>query len=125
MPRLADVVIVGGGIGGASLALALAASGLGVTVIESTVEYGDRVRGECIVAWGVNEARRLGVEDVLLKAGGTDFPAREPRSIFWRPAELPVCRGATRLPEQNPLVPAQRSPATTPGLRNHSPTASC
>ena len=74
MPRLADVVIVGGGIGGASLALALAASGLGVTVIESTVEYGDRVRGECIVAWGVNEARRLGVEDVLLKAGARLSP---------------------------------------------------
>ena len=39
-----------------------------------------------------------------LADAGTDFPVREPRSIFWRPAELPVCRGATRLPEQNPLA---------------------
>jgi 2-polyprenyl-6-methoxyphenol hydroxylase-like FAD-dependent oxidoreductase len=74
MPRLADVVIVGGGIGGASLALALAANGLGVTVIESTVEYPDRVRGECLMPWGVNEARRLGAEDVLLKAGARVSP---------------------------------------------------
>ena len=41
MKAFADVVIVGGGIGGASLALALAAGGLGVTVLESTVEYPD------------------------------------------------------------------------------------
>jgi 2-polyprenyl-6-methoxyphenol hydroxylase-like FAD-dependent oxidoreductase len=74
MPRLADVVIVGGGIGGASLALALAANGLGVTVIESTVEYPDRVRGECLMPWGANEARRLGAEDVLLKAGARVSP---------------------------------------------------
>ena len=69
MKAFADVVIVGGGIGGASLALALAAAGLGVTVLESTVEYPDRVRGECLMVWGVNEARHLGVEHVLLDAG--------------------------------------------------------
>ena len=52
MKAFADVVIVGGGIGGASLALALAAGGLGVTVLESTVEYPDRVRSECLMVGG-------------------------------------------------------------------------
>jgi 2-polyprenyl-6-methoxyphenol hydroxylase-like FAD-dependent oxidoreductase len=64
-----DVVVIGGGIAGASLARALAAEGLGVTVLEATVEFPDRVRGESMQAWGVLEARRLGVEDVLMNAG--------------------------------------------------------
>ena len=49
----ADVVVVGGGIGGASLASTLAREGLGVTVLEATVEYPDRVRGESMHAWGL------------------------------------------------------------------------
>lgn len=44
MTDVADVVVVGGGIGGASLAYALAREGLGVTVLEATTEYEDRVR---------------------------------------------------------------------------------
>jgi len=64
-----DVVIVGGGIAGASLAYALAREGLGVTVLEATTEFPDRVRGESMQCWGVVEARELGVEQVLLDAG--------------------------------------------------------
>jgi len=64
-----DVAIVGGGIAGASLASALAREGLGVTVLEATTEYPDRVRGESMQCWGVAEARELGVEQVLLDAG--------------------------------------------------------
>ena len=69
MTDVADVVVVGGGIGGASLAYALAREGLGVIVLEATTEYEDRVRGETMTPWGVKEARDLGVEDVLLDAG--------------------------------------------------------
>ena len=69
MSGAVDVVVVGGGIAGASLASALAGEGLGVTVLEATVEFPDRVRGESMQAWGVSEARRLGVEDVLIAAG--------------------------------------------------------
>jgi 2-polyprenyl-6-methoxyphenol hydroxylase-like FAD-dependent oxidoreductase len=65
----ADVVIVGGGIAGASLAHALASEGKHVAVLESSVEFEDRVRGEQMHAWGVKEARDLGVEQVLLDAG--------------------------------------------------------
>lgn len=72
--EIADVVVVGGGIGGASLACALAREGLGVTVLEATVDYPDRVRGESMHAWGVLEARNLGVESVLLEAGAHIAP---------------------------------------------------
>jgi 2-polyprenyl-6-methoxyphenol hydroxylase-like FAD-dependent oxidoreductase len=64
-----DVVIVGGGIGGAALGGGLARAGLGVTILEATTEYVDRVRGESMQAWGVKEAQELGVEPVLLAAG--------------------------------------------------------
>ena len=70
----ADVVVVGGGIAGASLAYALAREGFGVTVLEATAEFPDRVRGESMQAWGVREARQLGVEDVLINAGAHIAP---------------------------------------------------
>jgi 2-polyprenyl-6-methoxyphenol hydroxylase-like FAD-dependent oxidoreductase len=65
----ADVVIVGGGIAGASLAYALASAGKNVAVLEASAEFEDRVRGEQMHPWGVKEARDLGVEQVLLDAG--------------------------------------------------------
>ena len=65
-----DVVIVGGGIAGSAIATALASAGLDVLVLECQVQYRDRVRGEFLQPWGVAEARRLGVEDALLGAGG-------------------------------------------------------
>lgn len=69
-----DVAVVGGGIGGAALAYALASAGLGVTVLEATETYPDRVRGESMQAWGLLEARRLGVEPVLMRAGAHIAP---------------------------------------------------
>ncbi len=91
MTEPVDVVVIGGGIAGASLARALAQEGLGVTVLEATAEFPDRVRGETMVPWGVKEARELGVEEVLLAAGAHVAPT-------WRqyfpsgddPRDLPV-----------------------------------
>lgn len=74
MSDVTDVVIVGGGIGGSSLAIALARAGLGVTVLEATTEYPDRVRGESMHVWGVKEARELGVEETMLDAGAHIAP---------------------------------------------------
>ncbi|MGO9875533.1 MAG: FAD-dependent oxidoreductase [Acidimicrobiia bacterium] len=74
MADVSDVVVVGGGIGGASLAFALAHAGVGVTVLEASTEFADRVRGESMQAWGVKEARDVGVEQVLLDAGAHITP---------------------------------------------------
>jgi 2-polyprenyl-6-methoxyphenol hydroxylase-like FAD-dependent oxidoreductase len=74
MPNVADVVVVGGGIGGASLAYALVREGVGVTVLEASEEYADRVRGESMHVWGVREARELGVESIMLDAGAHIAP---------------------------------------------------
>jgi menaquinone-9 beta-reductase len=94
MGDVSDVVIVGGGIAGSSLAYGLASQGLGVTVLESSAEFEDRVRGEAMLPWGVKESRQLGVEQVLLDAGahvapmwkqysdGVDEPAIIPLSMM-------------------------------------------
>jgi 2-polyprenyl-6-methoxyphenol hydroxylase-like FAD-dependent oxidoreductase len=65
-----DVVVVGGGIAGSALAATLAHSDVSVLVLERQERFRDRVRGESMSPWGVLEARRLGVEHVLLEAGG-------------------------------------------------------
>lgn len=75
MGDVSDVVIVGGGIAGSTLAYALASHGRSVTVLESSTEYADRVRGETMMPWGVQEARNLGVEQILLDAGAHVTPA--------------------------------------------------
>src|SRR5215468_7072539 len=70
MTEQRDVVIVGAGIGGAALATVLARAGLGVLLLERQAVYRDKVRGEYMAPWGVAETQRLGLTDVLLRAGG-------------------------------------------------------
>lgn len=94
MGDVSDVVIVGGGIAGSTLAYALASEGRTVTLLESSIEFEDRVRGESMMPWGVKEARNLGVEQILLDAGahvtpawmqyfeGVDEPAMIPMSMM-------------------------------------------
>ncbi len=65
-----DVVIVGAGIAGSALAISLAGSGYGLTLLEKSTVHVDRVRGEFIVPWGVAEAKTLGILDVLESVGG-------------------------------------------------------
>ena len=66
-----DVIVVGGGIAGSSAAYALARNGLSVRVLERTEVHEDRVRGEGMPPWGVLEAERLGIDEVMLSAGGS------------------------------------------------------
>ena len=48
-----DLITVGGGLGGASLAKAMAEHGARVLVLERETQFKDRVRGEALVSWGV------------------------------------------------------------------------
>lgn len=68
------MIVVGGGIAGASLATALAGAGVDVVVLEATERFVDRVRGESMMPWGVAEADRLGVGSVLRAAGAHVAP---------------------------------------------------
>jgi menaquinone-9 beta-reductase len=64
-----DIVVVGGGIAGSTIALVLARAGLTVTILEQQPSYRDRVRGEYIQPWGVAEAQHLGISEILVQAG--------------------------------------------------------
>ncbi len=65
-----DVVIVGAGIAGGALATVLTRGGLGVLMLERTLEHKDVVRGEWIAPWGVTETQSLGLYDLYRAAGG-------------------------------------------------------
>jgi 2-polyprenyl-6-methoxyphenol hydroxylase-like FAD-dependent oxidoreductase len=69
-----DVITVGGGLGGAALAKVLAEHGKRVLVIERETQFKDRIRGEWIAPWGVAEAQRLGLYDVLLEKCAHEQP---------------------------------------------------
>lgn len=70
----ADVVIVGGGIAGGSLATVLARRGLEVVVLERDLAYRDRNKGENMMPWGWAEVARLGLTDCFEQACGFPNP---------------------------------------------------
>jgi menaquinone-9 beta-reductase len=69
-----DIIIVGGGIGGASLGKVLAEAGMRVLVVEKDREFRDRVRGEAMAPWGVPEAKALGIYQLLRETCGHEVP---------------------------------------------------
>jgi menaquinone-9 beta-reductase len=69
-----DLITVGGGLGGAALAAAMAKAGKRVLVLERETEFRDRVRGEGMFGWGVVELQALGLFDRLRKSCGHDLP---------------------------------------------------
>ena len=90
-----DVVIVGGGLGGAALGRALAIHGIRVLIVEREIAFKDRVRGEGMLPWGVVEARALGIDGLLLGSG-----AREIR--WWKRYLGPVARDSRDLMDTTP-----------------------
>jgi 2-polyprenyl-6-methoxyphenol hydroxylase-like FAD-dependent oxidoreductase len=70
-----DVITVGGGLAGAALATALARTGTRVLVLEREQQFRDRVRGEWLAPWGVEEAQRLGLGEAFEAAGAHILPA--------------------------------------------------
>ena len=71
MGHSVDVVVVGGGIAGCALARTAARCGLGVLVLERQTAYRDKVRGEYLHPWGVAEAIRLDLDEILVAGGGS------------------------------------------------------
>lgn len=65
-----DLVIVGGGLGGSALGIALARSGARVLLLEREKSYKDRVRGDGMFPWGAAEAKTLGIYDALMERCG-------------------------------------------------------
>ena len=55
-----DIITVGGGLGGAALAKAMAEHGARVLVLEREERFRDRIRGEQMSLWGVSETQELG-----------------------------------------------------------------
>lgn len=70
-----DIITVGGGLAGATLAKAMAENGARVLVVERERQFKDRVRGEGTFPWGVAELQKLGVYELLLSTCA--------RSIRW------------------------------------------
>src|SRR4029078_6648455 len=69
-----DAIIVGGGLAGSSLADRLARAGHRVLVLERETQFKDRVRGENMLPWGVAAAKRIGLYEPLMAAGGHPAP---------------------------------------------------
>lgn len=109
-----DVITVGGGLGGSALAKVLAEHGARVLVVEREEQFKDRVRGEWMALWGVAEAVKLGIYDLLIEHGAFEkpyfqfsgFPVRDLKQTtpqkkgslnFYHPAMQEALIGAARL----------------------------
>jgi 2-polyprenyl-6-methoxyphenol hydroxylase-like FAD-dependent oxidoreductase len=71
-----DIVTVGGGLGGAAVAVVMAKAGARVLVVERETRFQDRIRGEFMEPWGVAETHRLGIYDAI-RNSANDSP-------FWQ-----------------------------------------
>ena len=60
-----DLIVVGGGVAGSSLARRMASDGAKVLILERDTEFRDRIRGESLQPWGVAETRKLGIAQSL------------------------------------------------------------
>jgi menaquinone-9 beta-reductase len=81
-----DLIIVGGGIGGSALATVMARGGKSVLLLEQSLVYEDKVRGEWIAPWGVAEVQRVGLYDLLMSAGGHHITRHVTFDEAWEPA---------------------------------------
>jgi 2-polyprenyl-6-methoxyphenol hydroxylase-like FAD-dependent oxidoreductase len=68
-----DIITVGGGLGGATLAKVMAERGARVLVLEQEQRFRDRVRGENIWPWGVAEFKELGIYELLRRTCAWDI----------------------------------------------------
>lgn len=84
-----DLVTVGGGLAGASVATVMARAGARVLVLEKETQFRDRVRGEFLAPWAVRDVEQLGLIETMLEAGAIPLPALAGRSLKPRPVVTP------------------------------------
>lgn len=101
-----DLVIVGGGLAGSSLAACMARSGARVLVLERTERFRDRVRGDGMHPWGVPELRALGLYETLTSTCGHEV------------RYLVIYRGSTVTRERDLI---ETTPQHAPGLDFYHP----
>ena len=111
-----DIIVIGGGVGGSALAAGMAAAGAHILVLERQSSFRDRVRGEALMPWGVAEARLLGLEDAISRAGANPLP-------YWDSylgAERSGHRDLTRTTLVNEPVMACYHPTLQTALLQHA-----
>jgi 2-polyprenyl-6-methoxyphenol hydroxylase-like FAD-dependent oxidoreductase len=81
--RSYDLLIIGGGLAGATLGRSMTLAGAQVLIIEKETEFRDRIRGEVLLPWGSVEAKELGIYDVLLQSCAREAP----RELFFLEGE--------------------------------------
>jgi len=100
-----DVVVVGAGIAGASIAVVLARAGLEVLLLERQHTYRDRVRGEYMAPWGVLEARAVGLEAVIRGARAVDARYSVPYDELVAPSAAETAKS-----DASTILPGVRGP---------------
>ena len=111
-----DLIIIGGGVGGSALAAGMAAARARSLVLEAEESFRDRVRGEAVMPWGVAEARLLGLEGALERAGANPLP-------FWdsyQGADRSGHRDLTRTTQAKEPVMACFHPVLQSALLQHA-----
>ncbi|HXJ43129.1 MAG TPA: NAD(P)/FAD-dependent oxidoreductase, partial [Bryobacteraceae bacterium] len=74
-----DLIVIGGGIAGGALTVAMARRGASVLMLERSRSYVDRVRGEYLAPWGVGELQKLGLAEIAYEAGAQTLTRFVPR----------------------------------------------
>ena len=69
-----DIIVVGGGLAGSSLAVAMAKHGAKVLVLEQESRFRDRIRGEFLCSWGTAEVQALGLLETFRNSSGREIP---------------------------------------------------
>ena len=94
-----DLVIIGGGIAGSSLAIVARRAGLSVHLVERAPEFHDRIRGETIHPWGVTHLRNLELLDLAEQQG------RAQRQEYWQTIRERVVQEPSRWADHFPDAP--------------------
>lgn len=96
-----DLVIIGSGIAGSAIAAVMSSAGYKVLALEQSTAFEDRVRGEWIAPWGVAETKRLGIYDVLQRAGVHELKRHVTydKGVDWQELEKTPLPVAELLPE--------------------------